>query len=245
VKPPRDIPAFSYQSRKARPAVDPAMKRMAVGAAGVSVLVIGVALAWSGMRPGMGFGQPPEIHAPAGPLRVAPADPGGLTLPGSDEPIMSGAVSDAAPELAPSGPGPAIAALTAAAAPAPIPAPATESAPAPATASVPASVVPAIALPPPLPPVPPAATTSPAAGGTIQVQLAATGDAAGARRVWAALQTRMPGLFGGKTPLVTPASVAGETIWHLRLGGFTGRAAADRFCDTVISQAGPCTVVGF
>ena len=55
----------------------------------LSLLVIAVALLWSGVR-GTGFGPPPVITAPPGPLRVAPANPGGLTVPEANVPIMSG-----------------------------------------------------------------------------------------------------------------------------------------------------------
>jgi hypothetical protein len=90
------------------------MRRIAIGAGGISVLIIGVALAWSGVRPRIGFGPPPEISAPATPLRVAPTDPGGLTVPEANVPIMSGETSTAAPQIsAPAAP-PDIAQLQAA-----------------------------------------------------------------------------------------------------------------------------------
>jgi hypothetical protein len=75
------------------------MRRIAFGAGCVSVLIIGVALAWSGVRPRIGFGPPPEIFAPATPLRVAPTDPGGLTVPEANVPIMSGEKSTAPPQI--------------------------------------------------------------------------------------------------------------------------------------------------
>jgi len=113
----KEMPEFSYAARRGRGAVDPAMRRMALGAGGVSVLVIGVALLWSGDTPGVGFGPPPVITAPPGPLRVKPANPGGLTVPEANQQIMSGdaAAANAVPQLGNDGPAPAIAQLSQAA----------------------------------------------------------------------------------------------------------------------------------
>ncbi len=106
-----ELPEFSYAARRQRAEVDPAMRRMALAACGVSALVIGLALFWSGVRPRVGFGPPPEIAAPATPLRVAPADPGGLTVPGANVQIMSGDASSAPAQLAPEVQAPEVAAL--------------------------------------------------------------------------------------------------------------------------------------
>ncbi len=113
--PELEIPEYSYRARRQIRQVDPAMRRIAFGAAGISVLVIAVALLWSGVRPRMGFGPPPEIAAPATPLRVAPANPGGLTVPGANEQIMSGVDESTPAQLAPPPPAPAIQQLQAAA----------------------------------------------------------------------------------------------------------------------------------
>jgi hypothetical protein len=110
-----EIPEFSYAARRGQPVLDPAMRRMAFLAGGISLVVIVVALAWSGMKPGIGFGPPPVILAPAGPLRVAPDDPGGLTVPEADEQIMSGDDGGGVAQLAPQAAAPAIAQLSAAA----------------------------------------------------------------------------------------------------------------------------------
>jgi hypothetical protein len=126
-----ELPEFSYAARRQRAEVDPAMRRIALAACGISVLVIALALFWSGVRPRVGFGPPPEIAAPATPLRVAPADPGGLTVPGANVQIMSGAASSAPAQLAPAVQAPQVAALdqsagiVAPAAPAPPPVAAT------------------------------------------------------------------------------------------------------------------------
>ncbi len=199
-------------------AVDPAMRRIAIGAGGVALLVIAVAMVWSGVRPRLGFGPPPEIAAPATPLRVAPADPGGLTVPGANEQIMSGDDSGPAPTLAPAAPAPALAQLQ-------------------QQSGVPV-----------LNPAPAPAADAGAPGqdaGPVQVQLAATASQADAEKKWSDFLGKMPNLVGSKKPIFVPAVVAGGNIWRLRLGGFADKAAAAAFCAQVVADGGDCTVASF
>jgi hypothetical protein len=211
---------FSYKSRPQRPAVDPAMRRIAFLAAGGAVLIIAVAMLWSGVRPRLGFGPPPEIAAPATPLRVAPADPGGLTVPGANEAIMSGDDSGPAPVLAPASPAPALAQLQQ------------------------QSGVPEITAPV-APPAPPPASAGNPNAGPVEVQLAATVDQASAEKAWSAYLGKIPGLVGNKKPEFLPAVVDGESIWRLRLGGFADASAAAAFCAQVVAAGETCTVAGF
>ncbi|MDE8349313.1 MAG: SPOR domain-containing protein [Acidocella sp.] len=223
--PDRDIPEYSYQARK-RQSVDPAMRRIVLAAGGISVVIIGIALVWSGVRPRMGFGPPSEIAAPDVPLRVAPADPGGLTVPGANEPIMSGNVSAGPATLAPEAPQPYIQPFQ------------------PAAPTVAAPTTPA--PPPPSPPPASIAATPPAAAtGPAQVQLAATADSAGAHQVWAHLVAKYPPLLKGKTPVFIPAIVNGNNVWRLRVGGFADQQAARAFCADLTTKGAACTVVGF
>jgi hypothetical protein len=189
---------------------------MALGAGGVSLLVIVVALLWGGVR-ATGFGPPPVISAPPGPIRVLPSNPGGLTVPGADVQIMSGDDSNAPPQLAPAGPSPEISQLDQAAGVvgAPVPAPAV---------------------------TPPAAAPD---KGPAEVQLAATADEPGAESVWNGLKARMPDLLAGKTPEIVPAVVNGQSIWRLRLGGFAGVDDAKAFCASVKAKGVACTVAAF
>jgi len=92
--------AFVYRTHRPAQKIDPAARRMVLGAGGLSLLVIAVALLWSGAR-GIGFGPPPVILPPPGPLRVAPADPGGLTVPEANVQIMSGDAETMPAALAP------------------------------------------------------------------------------------------------------------------------------------------------
>jgi hypothetical protein len=211
----REFPEFSYAKRRQRPEIDPAMRRMALAAGGLSVLVIAVAMVWSGVRPRM-FGPVPEITAPETPLRVAPADPGGLTVPGANEQIMSGAASTT-PQLAPAGPPPAI------------------------TQFQQASGVQMVAPPPPS--SPPAVAAAPS--GPIEVQLAASADEAGVHGAWSQLNVKIPDLLRGQTPEFVPAVVNGQSIWRLRLGGFADAAAAQAFCAAVVAKGAACTVAAF
>jgi hypothetical protein len=102
----REEEPFTYRARR-EGGVDPAMRVIALSAAGLSVLVILVALIYGGARAG-GFGPPPTIYPPATPLRTAPADPGGLVVPEANVPIMSSVAPGPPPTLAPAPPPPAI-----------------------------------------------------------------------------------------------------------------------------------------
>lgn len=244
--PDYDVPEFSYRTRRQTAAFDPTMRRIALGAGGLATLVIVVALVWSGMKPELGFGPPPVITAPPGPLRVVPANPGGLNVPEADEQIMSGDSSNAPAQLAPDSTAPDISAFQPPPPPAPPP-PATVqagaaagAAPAPTSAaSAPdgASALAPTAAPIPAPPIP--------VDNNIQVQLAAAVDPAGPRQSWRQLNSKMPALFAGHAPIYSHANVAGVEFWRLRTGGFTDIAAAHKFCADVKAQGAACTVAAF
>ena len=225
---------FIYQTHRPAQPMDQAVRKMVLGAGGVSALLILVALLWGGVR-ATGFGPPPVISPPPGPLRVAPLDPGGLTVPGADQQIMSGDASGAPPQLAPATPPPDVAQLDQAAGinqPPPTPAPTPASTSAPPPASTPASK-----------PAPAAAAAKPA--GPAQVQLAATADEAGAQSVWDGLKRKMPDLLAGKSPVILPAVVNGKSVWRLRVDGFATPAAAQAFCAAVAAKGAACTVAPF
>jgi hypothetical protein len=218
---------FIYQTHRPAQPMDQAIRKMVLGAGGVSVLLIVVAMLWGGVH-ATGFGPPPVIAPPPGPLRVAPLDPGGLTVPGADQQIMSGDASVASPQLAPATPPPDIAQLDQAAGlNQPAPAPSATPAPAPAAAPTPAAPVAA------------------QASGPAQVQLAATADEPGAQSVWDALKHKMPDLLAGKSPVILPAVVNGKSVWRLRVGGFATPAAAQTFCAAVVAKGAACAVASF
>ena len=232
---------FLYQPHRARgERLDPALRRMVFAAGGVSMLVIVVALGWSGFRTG-GFGPPPVVNPPDTPLRIAPASPGGLVVPGANVPIMSGDTgSGATPQLAPAGQAPDVAELDQAAGlnqppPAPPAAPPTatpqpaaaQSAPAPAAAA----------------PAPQASAAAP--GAPTDVQLAATQDEPSAASTWASLQKKYPDLLGDKKPVIIPAVVNGQSVWRLRVSGFPSTDAAKSFCAQLTAKGAQCAVAAF
>ncbi len=230
-------PEYSYQTRRQTSAFDPTMRRIAFGAGGLASLVIVVALVWSGMKPGLGFGPPPVITAPPGPLRVVPANPGGLTVPEADEQIMSGENSSAPAQLAPDGTAPDLSAFQ--------PPP---PAPPPPAAAAPASTTPAPSASNSVTPSPPPATPAPApapVNNDIRVQLAADVDPEGPKAAWRLLNEKMPGLFSGHTPIYSRTNIAGVEFWRLRTGGFTDITAARQFCAAVKAQGAACTVAAF
>jgi hypothetical protein len=229
---------FLYQPHRERgERLDPALRRMAMAAGGITLLVIVVTLGWSGFRTG-GFGPPPVINPPDVPLRVAPESPGGLEVPGADVPIMSGQTApQGAPQLAPSSQGPAVAELEQAAGlnqPPPQPAPA-QPAPQPASPAAPAPAAQA-AAPAPSPAKP---------SGPADVQLAATPDEPSAAATWASLQRKYPDLLGSKKPVIIPAVVNGKSVWRLRVSGFASADEAKSFCAQLTAKGAQCAVAAF
>jgi hypothetical protein len=195
------------------------MRRIAIGAGLLAAGIIGVALAWSGVRPHLGFGPPPEIAAPATPLRVAPADPGGLTVPEADVPIMSGAAAPAPQILAPPA-APDIAQLQAISG---------ESPPTPPV------------VPQPVPPAAPHVLLN----GPILALLGTAPDQEGAEKIWAQASAAAPGAVQGKTPGYVPAVVNGQSIIRISVGGFMSMQAAQAFCAALTAKGAVCTAAAF
>ncbi len=239
---------FLYRPHRAKgQRLDPAIKRMAIAAGGVSVLVILVAWAWSGIHP-YTFGPPPVISPPATPLRVVPEDPGGLVVPGANIPIMSGDMdAGGAPHLAPATQAPDIAALNQAAGlNPPVPTaqaqPQTASTAAPPAADAPQTIMPASSQ---VPRPGSVATSAAAAKSMTAVQLAATSDEDGVLAVWVQLQQKFPFVVKDRQPEVIPAIVNGQSVWRLRVGGFASADAAKAFCDELAAKGAACTVAAF
>jgi hypothetical protein len=226
---------FAYRTRRDQAAMDPAMRRMALGAGGVSLLVIVVALLWSGVR-GSSFGPPPVITAPSGPLRVVPANPGGLVVPEANVPIMSGVASVAPPQLAPGTPTPDISQLDQEAGIGVPPQPVLKAQPTPDISQLDQGAGGG---------APPPSAMAATASADVAVQLAATDSEAGAQSVWSGLQRKLPDLLGHRTADIIPAVVSGQTVWRLLVGGFADLVAARDFCASVQAQGVACTVKSF
>lgn len=174
------IPSPTYRVPRRR-GMDPATRRLAVIAAGIAGAFVLIAGGWS-MLGGRPSGVP-VLQAPPGPVRVKPANPGGLQVAGVGNAIFSGGSGTTVDRLAPPPEVPDPQALR----PSPPP-PAMPAAAVPAASPPPAAArAAALPLPPPAPPsavaaVPPppvamtraAAAVTPVAGPTGQPAAAAS-----------------------------------------------------------------------
>ena len=205
------------------------------------------------------------IHAPVGPYKEKPANPGGLPVNESDviasrmgtgndidspidlskipEQPITGAGSDRGQE--PQAPPQAPTAQAPNAPAAAVPAPVTKTPPRPAIAYAPnAASAPVVKAPPAsrpsAPPVPAKAaapTTPPSAGGGT-IQLGALGSEAKAKQVWKSLSGR----FASLAPLamsITPVKVGDTTLYRLRASGGDAR----RLCAQLRVAGETCNVV--
>ncbi len=260
-----EIPPPGYRVARRSAGLDPATKRLATIAAGIGGVLVVLVGIWS-MVGGSGTGVP-VVPAPAGPMRVKPSNPGGMQVMGANNPVLGGGKGTGQPQLAPPPETPDLQALQSPppAQPAATPPSVTEdgeSVP-PANAALgPASVpaAPSVAanglpLPPPAPPPLRLAALStstasppPAGIGTgtqTEVQFAALSSKQNALNEWTELQAALPGLLGGRQPLVSQVEVDGHTFWRLRTGGFANIAAATRFCASVRAQGKACDIASF
>lgn len=239
---------------------DPARRMRLLIAGGLAAVVV----AWfagSAMLHGGGGGVP-TVQAQSGPMRVKPANPGGLQVAGADNAIFSGNGGNGEDKLAPPPQTPDLQALRA---PPPAPKPAehrdlavaTPPPPPPmAQRAVEAPKPPAVAAASkPMPaddghkpvvaadyrPAPPVAR---GAHGTL-VQLAALSTEQAARQEWDLLAKRMPQLLAGKQPAVSKIEHDGHTYWRLRTGGFSDTAQATMFCMRLRAKGASCSVADF
>jgi hypothetical protein len=200
----------------------------------------------------------PVVQAESGPVRVKPANPGGLQIPGLHNDFFSGGSDTNVEKLAPAAETPDPQALQA---PPPAPKPTPVAAATPAATASPALPPPAapIASPAPRPPVAvapakpapivaaaPAPTAAhPAAIGRVQVQLAALTTEPAAHTEWARLTKRLPELLGSHQPAISKIEHDGHTFWRLRTGGFSDVSQATSFCERMRSKGASCSVAEF
>ncbi|HEY4173919.1 MAG TPA: SPOR domain-containing protein [Rhodopila sp.] len=245
-----------------RPGMDPDTRRLMMFAGGVGavlVVLIGLSALIGHHSEGV-----PVVTADNTPVRVKPANPGGLKVDGAENDVFSGGSDMANAKLAATSESPDTKALRTATVPVPPPSRAASTTVTPA--AKPAAVEPAArtataeaARPAALPATPPAkpriaaadthpatpADTRPAAGHQAMVQLAALSSEEAARTEWRDLAKRMPGLLNGKQPILTHAERDGHTFWRLRTSGFADIAQARTFCDQVRQKGGGCSVADF
>jgi hypothetical protein len=201
------------------------------------------------------------IHAPAGPYKEKPANPGGLQVSEGDviasrmgtgndidspidlsripeQPVANPRGGQASAPPAPSAPSAPAAPASAPVAKAP-PHPTLASAP-PTAASAPVVKAPpaAPAVKPPLAPQKPQTPAAPPAAGGGTIQLGALASEAKAKQVWKTLSTR----FGFLQPLamsITPVKVGDNTLYRLRASGGDARA----LCAKLRVAGESCNVV--
>ena len=236
------IPGPTYRVPRHRSGMDPLTKRLALIACGLGgALVVGVG-GWSMI--GHHSGAVPVVQAENGPIRVKPANPGGMQISGANDDILSGGNSGD-DKLAPPPEVPEPQALRAASATQATSAPASVVARAPVVAPVPAPVV--AAKPVEAKPTTVAAAPDHAvpAGKGALVQLAAVRSEADAKSEWDRLSKRMPDLLAQRHPAISKTDHDGQTLWRVRTGGFADVTQAKDFCDRVRAKGTGCTVADF
>ncbi len=241
-----DIPVqHTYRVPRHRRGMDGATRRLAIIAGtlgGGLVLLVG---GWSLM--GHHSSGVPVIEADSTPLRVKPTNPGGMSVAGSNDEILSDGADPSTGKLAPASETPA---------PQDMKPPAVASAPPVAATPVPAPAAPAstpvAAAPAPAakPPTAVAARTAPAdhparPAGRTMVQLAALSSEDAAKAEWARLDKRMPGLLSNHQPAVSRIERDGKVYWRLRTGGFADIAQATAFCEQVRAKGNGCSIADF
>lgn len=234
-----DFERPSWRPEQRQAGLDPDMRRMALMASGFGV-VLALVIGGLSLTRHASHGIP-VIAAPSGPVRVKPADPGGMQVLGSDQ------VAPGAEKLSPPAEQPELHALHArlkaarlAAHPAVVAEAHTQTAIAPPAPMQRASATQAVALAAP----PPLAVNAAPPSGTM-VQLAAFDTQAAAEQDWGRLAEKMPELFHPKKPDIVRADVAGRAVWRLRTGGFVTLASAVEFCTAVRARGGDCSVAAF
>ena len=236
----------SYRPPPSARGLSPDMRRMGMVAAGLGGAIV-LVLAGSALM-GHHHTGVPVIEAEAGPVRIKPVNAGGMQVTGAD--FNPG--GDGNQALAPAAEQPQINALRAqlhavkkelarqAAETAQVEklAETRISAPAPVQRASALMSVP-VAAPTRLPPALKPILSGPA------VQLAAFTDEATARHGWDALLKRAPDLLGGRRSEITPAQVAGRTMWRLRTAGFGTVAEATSFCAKMHEHGVDCSIAAF
>lgn len=233
-----------------------APRRRALRAGLVALIIVGVAVfAWWGYevatRPEIPA-KVPEIHPEAGPVKEAPANPGGMQVPDQNSLLLNheGKSNAKAEQLLPPpekvlprpvAPAPAV---TAPPPPAAVPPPELPAVP-------PAAPPPKVASPaaPATPPAhkaaaPPPKAVVPQNGKAWRVQLGAVRSEAAARKSWERLKAAQPDLLG-KLGVITPKVDLGAkgTFYRIQAGPLADGAQAARYCSILKSRHVACIVI--
>lgn len=210
-------------------------------------------------------GTPPVIRADDTPVKVAPANPGGIEIPHQDKSVydrISGnplAKSDGEADverLLPRAEEPMAVTPPSTPAPAPVNPPAAEAAPsaAPAPAGAPVQAAPVLQTPPveaapaqaapveAAPPAPQAAAPAASRSGGYVVQIAAFRDEASAQAEFRKLQRKFPDALGGLSADIQRADLGTKGIYYRLRVGYLDKSGADRVCAELKAKGQGCFV---
>jgi len=242
------IPSPTYRVPRHRRGMDPLTKRLVMISCGLGATMVVVVGGWSLLN--RHSGTVPVVEAVSGPMKVKPANPGGMQIAGANDDVLSGGGGGTDGKLAPPPEMPAPQALRApppppVAAP-PVPTPAAP----PAIVAAPVKPVDTKTVPTPDKHVtavvaPTGKETSAPSGKDTLVQLAAVRSEADAKSTWERLTKRMPDLLGQHHPAFSKVDHDGRTLWRIRTGGFADITQAKDFCGRVRAKGESCTVAEF
>ncbi len=216
---------------------------------------------------GAGSGQPasgpqevPVVKAEKAPVKVRPADPGGMEVPNQDKTVYDrvGKAAGSKPEVEhllpqPAAPkdlpksgdglGDGMAPLPPLLPEAAKPVEAAKVTPPPSVAAKPAAA-PTVPVAKAEPPKPAAPASAPAAtGGAWQVQLAALKEEARAKSEWDRAMKAAPAILGNLPHEVVRADLGTKGVFYrLRAGGFSTREQAEQVCEGLKAKGVGCVV---
>lgn len=233
-------------------------------AAGAAWYILG-----TGGQPNSGPQEVPVVKAEKAPVKVRPADPGGMDVPNQDKLVYNrveqGSVKPEVEHLLPQPTQPrelpkSADGLGDGMTPLPPPLPDTAKpvetvkvTPPPAPAETPRAAEPPKPAPAPVAPVakaepakpaeaPKPAPTPSAASGAWQVQLGALKDEAGAEQAWQRAVKSAPELGKLNHEIVRADLGAKGVFYRLRAGGFSAREQADGLCASLKAKGVGCVV---
>lgn len=201
-----------------------------------------------------GSGDIPLIHADTRPMKVKPAEPGGMAIPdrdmliyGQNRPIVEHLLPPPEQPMAlpaPPAPKPVVSA-SADASPTPV-----SSTGAPGSGTAPASTRPeqSAGLPPanphPMPSKPAEAASQPGKAGGVRLQLGSVRSEGDAREEWARIKRSNPDLLGGLTAVAIRADLGDKGVYYRILAGPVGDpATAERLCGELRQRHLACVIV--
>jgi hypothetical protein len=207
---------------------------------------------------GTGGGDIPLIRADTRPMKVKPAEPGGMPIPdrdmliyGQNRPIVEHLLPPPEQPMAlPAPPPPAT--TSAAQAPAgasqavapPTAAPGSDTAPAVAAARPEQSAGPPPANPHPVPSKPADAASQPGKAGGVRLQLGAVRSEGVAREEWARIKRSNSDLLGRLTAVAIRADLGDKGVYYrIQAGPVGDSATAERLCGELRQRHLPCIIV--